>query len=74
VDGLTATTTPDDTAPTPLSTTPVPPLKAPVSVVLVPAVMVPAADVKLVMLGAATTVTVVDEDFEGSSTDLAVTV
>jgi hypothetical protein len=67
VAGLTGTAVPDDTAPTPLSTTPLPPLKVPVRVVPEPAVMVPAADVKPVMLGAATTVTVVDEDFEGSS-------
>ena len=40
------------------STEPVPPVNTPVRVVLVPVVMVGAAAVKLVMAGAATTVTV----------------
>ena len=48
------------TAPTLLLTLPVPPLNTPVNVVEVPAVMGEAADVKLVMAGAATTVSVKD--------------
>jgi len=49
------TGTPLVTVPTPWSTVPVPPLKTAVSVVEVPAVIVPAAGVKLVIAGAATT-------------------
>lgn len=46
------------TAPTPLFTLPVPLVNTPVKVVEVPAVIVAAAETKLVMVGAATTVTV----------------
>ena len=46
------------TAPTPLSTLPVPLLNTAVNVVEVPAVIVAAAETKLVMAGAGTTVTV----------------
>ena len=56
--GVTGAAVPLVTAPTPLSTLPVPLLKTPVKVVEVPAVIVAAAEVKLVMAGAATTVTV----------------
>jgi len=58
VTGETVTAMPLVTAPTPLLTLPVPLLNTPVNVVEVPAVIVAAAEVKLVMAGAATTVTV----------------
>jgi hypothetical protein len=56
--GVTGAAVPLVTAPTPLLTLPVPLLNTPVRVVEVPAVIVAAAEVKLVMAGAATTVTV----------------
>jgi hypothetical protein len=56
--GETGTAVPLFTAPTPVSTLPVPLLNIPVKVVDVPAVIVPAAAEKLVITGAATTVTV----------------
>lgn len=56
--GETVTGVPLVTAPTPLSTLPVPLVNTPVKVVEVPAVIVAAADTKLVMAGAGTTVTV----------------
>jgi len=55
--GLTVTALPLVTAPTLLSTLPVTLLKTPVKVVEVPAVIVAAADTKLVITGADTTVT-----------------
>jgi hypothetical protein len=57
--GETVTGVPVATAPTPLSTVPVPLLNTPVRVVEVPAVIVAAAETKLVMAGAGTTVTMV---------------
>jgi hypothetical protein len=57
-DGETLTAVPLVTVPTALLTLPVPPVKTPVNVVEVPAVIVAAAEVKLVMAGAGTTVTV----------------
>jgi hypothetical protein len=57
--GDTVTAVPLITAPTLLSTLPVPLLNTPVKVVEVPAVIVPARAEKLVITGAATTVTVV---------------
>jgi hypothetical protein len=57
-DGETDTAVPLVTAPTPLLTLPVPPLNTPVRVVELPAVIVDAADVKLVIAGAGTTVRV----------------
>jgi len=56
--GVTVTAVPLVTAPTLLSMLPVPLLNTPVKVVEVPAVIVGAAAVKLVIVGAATTFTV----------------
>ena len=58
VAGETVTPVPLVTAPTPLLTLPVPLLNTPVNVVELPAVMVAAADVKLVIVGAGTTIRV----------------
>ena len=57
--GVTFTAVPLVTAPTALFTLPVPLLKTAVKVVDVPAVIVVAADVKLVIVGAGTTVIVI---------------
>ena len=57
--GATLTDTPLATGPTPWSMLPVPPEKAAVRVVELPALIVAAPAVKLVITGAATTVTVI---------------
>ena len=58
--GATDTGVPLVTTPTPPLTLPVPLLNTPVNVVALPAVMVAAADTKLVIVGAGTTVRVAD--------------
>ena len=60
--------------PTLVSTTPVPPEKVPVRVVLLPTVMIAAAGTKLLMAGAATTLTVVVAVLVPSAWEVAVMV